>query len=128
MITFTGEENDLVYDATPAKLIDQMRSGDPGPALDIDPLSSVVCDRLDEEFLPVVLDAGSFMMKAGFAGEDAPKSVFPSAVGRPRHQGVMVGMGQKDAYVGFEAAGGRRKFWIVSKMQIYSRLEWQKIL
>jgi hypothetical protein len=32
--------------------------------------------------------------------------VFPSIVGRPRHQGVMVGMGQKDAYVGDEA--GRR--------------------
>lgn len=25
---------------------------------------------------------------------------FRSIVGRPRHQGVMVGMGQKDSYVG----------------------------
>ena len=25
---------------------------------------------------------------------------FSSIVGRPRHQGVMVGMGQKDSYVG----------------------------
>merc|ERR1712130_1060486 len=39
------------------------------------------------------------MCKAGFAGDDAPRAVFPSIVGRPRHQGVMVGMGQKDAYV-----------------------------
>merc|ERR1712154_576212 len=38
--------------------------------------------------------------KARFAGDDAPRAVFPSIVGRPRHQGVMVGMGQKDAYVG----------------------------
>ena len=31
------------------------------------------------------------------------RAVFPSIVGRPRHQGVMVGMGQKDSYVGDEA-------------------------
>ncbi|XP_068928866.1 actin, cytoplasmic 2-like [Petaurus breviceps papuanus] len=43
------------------------------------------------------------MCKAGFAGDNAPRAVFPSIVGRPRHQGVMVGMGQKDSYVGVEA-------------------------
>merc|ERR1719288_397381 len=47
------------------------------------------------------------MCKAGFAGDDAPRAVFPSIVGRPRHQGVMVGMGQKDAYVGDEAQSER---------------------
>ncbi|KAL6268988.1 hypothetical protein ACE6H2_025899 [Prunus campanulata] len=56
-----------------------------------------------EDIRPLVCDNGTGMIKAGFAGDDAPRAVFPSIVGRPRHTGVMVGMGQKDAYVGDEA-------------------------
>jgi len=36
----------------------------------------------------LVIDNGSGMCKAGFAGDDAPRAVFPSIVGRPRHTGV----------------------------------------
>jgi len=57
----------------------------------------------EEKQAPVVVDNGTGQMKAGFSGDDAPKCVFPSVVGRPRHEGVMVGMGQKDALVGDEA-------------------------
>jgi actin beta/gamma 1 len=47
----------------------------------------------DENVQALVVDNGSGMCKAGFAGDDAPRAVFPSIVGRPRHKGVMVGMG-----------------------------------
>ena len=61
----------------------------------------------DEEPQSIVCDNGSGMVKAGFSGDDAPRAVFPSIVGRPRHEGVMVGMANKDAYVGDEAQSKR---------------------
>ena len=41
---------------------------------------------MDDEIAALVIDNGSGMCKAGFAGDDAPRAVFPSIVGRPRHQ------------------------------------------
>jgi actin-related protein len=51
----------------------------------------------------VVIDNGSGMCKAGLSGDDAPRSSFPSIVGRPKYDNVMVGMNSKEAYVGEEA-------------------------
>lgn len=41
---------------------------------------------MDDDVSALVVDNGSGMCKAGFAGDDAPRAVFPSIVGRPRHQ------------------------------------------
>lgn len=48
------------------------------------PRNPTMCD--DEETTALVCDNGSGLVKAGFAGDDAPRAVFPSIVGRPRHQ------------------------------------------
>jgi len=60
---------------------------------------------MTEDSAPIVIDNGTSMMKVGFAGDDAPRAVFPSIVGHPRHQGVVVG--QKDFYVGDQAQAKR---------------------
>ena len=56
----------------------------------------------EEKGVPVVIDNGSGMCKAGLSGDDAPRSSFPSIVGRPKYENIMVGM-NKEAYVGEEA-------------------------
>ena len=40
----------------------------------------------DDDVTALVLDNGSGMCKAGFAGDDAPRAVFPAIVGRPKYQ------------------------------------------
>jgi len=55
----------------------------------------------------IVCDNGSGMVKAGFAGDDTPKVVFPSIIGRPKHKNTMVGMDSKDLYIGDEAQAKR---------------------
>jgi len=64
-------------------------------------------DEEQETGSALVIDNGSGMVKSGFAGDDAPRAVFPSIVGRSKHQASMVGMAQKDAYIGDEAQSKR---------------------
>jgi actin-related protein len=55
----------------------------------------------------LVFDHGSGMCKFGFAGDDKPRSVFPSIVGIPRHTPLMVDECKKQYYVGDEAQSKR---------------------
>ena len=50
------------------------------------PVHSATLTMCEEETTALVCDNGSGLCKAGFAGDDAPRAVFPSIVGRPRHQ------------------------------------------
>jgi len=61
----------------------------------------------EEGYEALVVDNGSGMVKAGFSGDDAPRAVFPSIVGRPRYAQTMTGTGDKQVYVGDEAQAKR---------------------
>lgn len=51
----------------------------------------------------VVIDNGSSTVKAGFAGEDAPRVEFRNVVGRGRHAGVFKSTTQPPVWLGEEA-------------------------
>ena len=58
---------------------------------------------IDNFYDPIIIDNGSGMCKAGISGEDAPKSVFPALIGRPKYPPIIIGFDTKDTYVGEEA-------------------------
>lgn len=70
-----------------------------------------------DDSVAVMLDIGSFNIKAGFAGEDAPKVIIPTILGRPKHPGVLVGMDQKDFYVGSEAISKKHLLTLTCPIQ-----------
>jgi actin-related protein len=51
----------------------------------------------------LVVDNGSGVIKAGFSGKEAPISIFPSIIGRPKNLNVLIGVECKDEYIGDEA-------------------------
>ena len=52
----------------------------------------------------IVIDNGSGMVKAGIAGETAPRAVFPAIIGKPMYRAVLPGsQGGSQTYVGEDA-------------------------
>lgn len=51
----------------------------------------------------VVIDNGSGTIKAGFSGEDIPTCYFPSFVGYPKHDRIMLGAVEGDNFIGKRA-------------------------
>jgi len=51
----------------------------------------------------VVIDNGSYTCRAGFGGDDAPRSIFPPVVSSSASDSSLVGANYKDTYVGDEA-------------------------
>lgn len=50
----------------------------------------------------IVIDNGTGMIKAGFAGEEAPKSCFPNLIGHPKY-GAIHGANDKSIFIGEDA-------------------------
>ncbi len=64
--------------------------------------------EVDENFLnakALVVDNGSFLSKNGFAGEDRPRSVFPTIIGTHKYEPIMTDViyYTRDHYIGVEA-------------------------
>jgi len=56
----------------------------------------------ENEVMPVVIDNGTGMVKAGIAGDDSPKSVFPSVIGVPTNKSI-VGNQEGEIFIGQQA-------------------------
>jgi len=60
-----------------------------------------MAEQGESQVQTIVIDNGSGLCKAGFAGEQVPSCVFPAIVGRPKQKGT-VGNSFKDTYLGSE--------------------------
>ncbi len=72
---------------------------------------------------PLVIDNGTGLSKNGFAGEDQPRSVFPTLIGYPKYTGIMTDVDHyvREYYVGDEALNLRgvlRLFYPIEHGQV----------
>ena len=59
----------------------------------------------DNDYRPVIIDSGSDTIKAGFAGDNAPSSLFPNIIGRSIFAVATIGNIYKNEYIGNETLG-----------------------
>lgn len=65
--------------------------------------SVVMSAGIDLVNQPIVIDNGSGTVKAGFAGDQVPKCIFPNFIGRTKHVRVMAGGLEGDVFIGQKA-------------------------
>lgn len=58
---------------------------------------------MEDDHEAIVIDIGTGSLKAGFCYDDAPKHQIPMVLGQAKNASVLVGMDQKDWYIGDEA-------------------------
>ncbi|XP_033756370.1 alpha-centractin [Pecten maximus] len=84
----------------------------------MEPYSDVIANQ------PVVIDNGSGVIKAGFAGDQVPKYHFPNFIGRPKHVRVMAGALEGDVFLGPDAEEHRGLLTIRYPMEHGSVKDW----
>ncbi|CAF3673995.1 unnamed protein product [Rotaria sp. Silwood1] len=57
----------------------------------------------EDELYSIVIDNGSGTIKAGIAGDDSPRVIIPSVIGRPRHLKTSTETSQADLFIGHKA-------------------------
>ncbi|KAJ1151396.1 hypothetical protein NDU88_004178 [Pleurodeles waltl] len=80
--------------------------------------------KLSDFKTPVVLDVGSGLMKAGFAGHDLPITVFPPVVGFTKEKGTESTCFSKEIYVGHEAQHARSTLTLKYPMHHGNVTDW----
>ena len=57
---------------------------------------------MSKNYIPIVIDNGSLMLKAGFGGDENPKAVFKNIVGRISMPKIIFEEELKELYIGDE--------------------------
>ena len=75
---------------------------------------------------PLVIDNGTGLSKNGYAGEDQPRTVFPTLVGYPKYQGIMSDVDHyvREYYVGEEAMNLRGVLKLMYPLEHGSVRDW----
>ena len=58
---------------------------------------------MSEAQIHCVIDNGSGYMNAGFSGEESPRVMFPTIVGKTKVKGIFIGDEKKESIIGSEA-------------------------
>ncbi|KAG5196671.1 hypothetical protein JEQ12_011357 [Ovis aries] len=81
--------------------------------------------------VPLICDYGSGFSKVGFAGTEAPLAVFPTTLGKLRHEKLLVGMEEEDWFIGNEVPKNRGKLnllYPISRAAITNWDDMEKVL
>ncbi|OWK17588.1 hypothetical protein Celaphus_00013140, partial [Cervus elaphus hippelaphus] len=77
--------------------------------------------------VPLICDYGSGFSKVGFAGTEAPLAVFPTILGKLRHEKLLVGMQEEDWFIGNEVPKIRGKLNLLYPISRGAITNWEDI-
>ncbi|XP_020729778.2 actin, alpha skeletal muscle 2-like isoform X3 [Odocoileus virginianus] len=77
--------------------------------------------------VPLICDYGSGFSKVGFAGTEAPLAVFPTILGKLRHEKLLVGMQEEDWFIGNEVPKNREKLNLLYPISRGAITNWDDI-
>ncbi|XP_049747832.1 actin [Elephas maximus indicus] len=76
---------------------------------------------------PLVADYGSGVSKVGFSGTEAPLVVFPTILGKLRHDNSLTGMEKKDWFIGAEVLTNRRNLNLLNPISRATVTSWDNM-
>ncbi|XP_058295811.1 actin isoform X1 [Hylobates moloch] len=77
--------------------------------------------------VPLICDYGSGFSKVGFAGMESPMGVFPTVLGKLRHDNVFVGMEEEDWFIGEEVQKRRGKLNVQYPISRATTTNWENM-